>query len=222
MKRATSEGVCQLCQQTFAKQAMTRHLQRCAPAHDPPKGRKQSIFHLIIEGYGLYWLHVELPGNAKFGHVDAFLRDIWLECCGHMSAFRMDEGTLQRLGLGFDSPSEHEFPEDELMDYEIAEVLEPKLAFGYDYDFGSTTKLSLKVAGMRTGVWSGKDKVRLLARNSPPQMACTQCNQPAVWIDSESDTLLCAQCADQVDQDTLLPVVNSPRVGVCAYTGDED
>jgi hypothetical protein len=44
----------------------------------------------------------------------------------------MDEDVLRRLDLGDDSRSDFEFPEDELMDYEIAEVLEPKLAFGYE------------------------------------------------------------------------------------------
>lgn len=54
------------------------------------------------------------------------------------------------------------------MDHEIAEVLEPKLAFGYDYDFGGTTQLKLKVAGMRTGKWKGKDKVRLVIASCLP------------------------------------------------------
>lgn len=223
MPRAKSEGVCHLCNQPFAKNAMTRHLQSCAPAHDPPRGRKGKIFHVIVEGYGPYWLHVEMPGNAKFGDLDAFLRQIWLECCGHMSAFRMDEKILRRFDLDIDSPSELEFPEDELMDYDIAEVLEPKLAFGYDYDFGSTTELRLKVAGMRTGTWSGRDRIRLLARNLPPQDNCQQCGQPAAWIDGESGNFYCATCADADEEpEMLLPVVNSPRMGVCAYTGEEE
>src|SRR5205823_4274880 len=110
--------------------------------------------------------------------------------------------------------------EDELMDCELAEVLEPKLAFGYDYDFGSTTRLRLKVAGIRTGKWSGKERVRLLARNVAPELVCGSCGKPAKWINAESDTFLCAACARKdADEEYLLPVVNSPRMGVCGYTG---
>jgi hypothetical protein len=104
-------------------------------------------------------------------------------------------------------------PGEMLMDYEIAEVLEPKLAFGYD--FGSTTQLKLKVAGMRTGKWTGKDKVRLLARNLAPDLKCGRCGQPATLIDGMNDELFCAKRAKNADEEELLlPVVNSPRMGV--------
>jgi hypothetical protein len=226
MKRTPTQGVCQRCNQAFGKVAMTRHLQRCVPAHDPPGG-KDAIFHLIVEGYAPYWLHVEMPGNATLGHLDQFLRRTWLECCGHLSAFRVGDSVLDRLDRGADSladddwPSEEEeFPEDALMNYKISEILEPKLAFGYDYDFGSTTALKLKVAGMRTGTWTGKDRVRLLARNLAPELTCGPCGQPATSIDGTSGDFFCAKCAKKsAEEEMLLPVVNSPRMGVCGYTG---
>jgi len=46
----------------------------------------------VVEGSYLpyYWMHLELPANATLEDLDSFLRDIWLECCGHLSAFRIE------------------------------------------------------------------------------------------------------------------------------------
>lgn len=40
-----------------------------------------------------YWLYLEMPARATLTDLDGFLRDIWLECCGHLSAF--DIGTVR-------------------------------------------------------------------------------------------------------------------------------
>ncbi len=36
-----------------------------------------------------YWTHFEVPAAASLADVDRFLREIWLECCGHLSAFNI-------------------------------------------------------------------------------------------------------------------------------------
>lgn len=227
MKRPPSQGVCELCHGTFTKNTITRHLQSCLPAHASRQGQEEKLFHLAIDGYGPYWLHVEMPGGATFADLDHFLRDIWLECCGHLSLFRLEPERLNRLGVKDECDWDLEMmPGEELMDYEIAEVLEPKLAFGYDYDMGSTTSLRLKVAGVRVGKWSSKNPIRLLARNDPPELTCNTCGKPALWIDTQSqeeECFLCDACAKDYDDDEcyLLPVVNSPRMGVCGYTGQD-
>jgi hypothetical protein len=221
VKRAVSEGVCQLCQKKFTKSTITRHLQSCLAAHEPARGKEHKLFHLAIDGYGPYWLQVEMPGTGTFADLDGFLRDIWLECCGHLSLFLFKSDLLKRLGTNHEWDSGDTMPGEELMDYEIAEVLEPKLAFGYEYDMGSTTSLRLKVAGIRIGKWASKKHVRLLARNLPPQMPCEQCGNPARWVDVESHTFHCAACTEKAgDEEDCLPVVNSPRMGVCGYTGE--
>lgn len=48
-------------------------------------------FHLVIEGrYAkAYWMHVAAPLAAPLSKLDRFLRDTWLECCGHLSAFHV-------------------------------------------------------------------------------------------------------------------------------------
>ena len=44
-------------------------------------------------------MHLELPASEELDTLDAFLRFIWLECCGHLSAFRID-------GTSYDSEPE--------------------------------------------------------------------------------------------------------------------
>jgi len=94
----------------------------------------------------------------------------------------------------------------------------------YSYDFGSTTELILKVLSeFRSNVKTGE--VEILARNDPPQIRCSHCGNLATRICTESiyedAGWLCDDCAEdhKCGEDMLLPVVNSPRTGVCGYVG---
>jgi hypothetical protein len=228
MAKTQSHGKCHLCNQTFSKAAMSRHLAKCVEAHaasgkgvsrSPPKTEK--LFHLVAEGQGapMYWLHLEVPARATLEDLDIFLRNIWLECCGHMSAFRIGEES-------YSVAPDPDWGDEQGMDVELGEVFEPGMKFSYEYDFGSTTELALKVVGEREGTASKKEPVRLLARNDPPEVLCGVCKKaPATIIDVENSWeptgWLCEACAEKqgVDEEMTLPVVNSPRAGVCAYTG---
>jgi len=94
----------------------------------------------------------------------------------------------------------------------------------YDYDFGSTTRLSIERTGARDGR-TGKQSVRLLVRNDPLTWTCGVCGKRATLVccahELDSSPFVCAAhendhpCSDA----TFLPVVNSPRMGVCGYTG---
>jgi hypothetical protein len=48
-------------------------------------------FHIVIEGRRAkaYWMHVAVPVGATLAKLDAFLRETWLECCGHLSSFEI-------------------------------------------------------------------------------------------------------------------------------------
>jgi hypothetical protein len=94
----------------------------------------------------------------------------------------------------------------------------------YDYDFGSTTRLTIERTGERSGR-IGKQTVRLLVRNVPLPWTCGICGAPATLIccahETDNSPFVCdAHQADHVcGDDVFLPVVNSPRMGVCGYTG---
>jgi hypothetical protein len=96
----------------------------------------------------------------------------------------------------------------------------------YEYDFGSTTTLNLRAMTERTGR-PGRSAVRLLARNTPPVWPCAICRQPATWVctyclQEEGNAFACTTHRRQHEcgeHEGFLPVVNSPRMGVCGYTG---
>lgn len=226
MARTTSTGTCALCGYQSSKAGMTRHLKTCPGKHDASgKGRAARLFHLRVESAEspLYWLDLEIKASATLMQLDDFLRAIWLECCGHLSAFEI-------AGLQYspdvDMAGDDFF--DPIGDYglnvKLAEVLEPGMSFSHEYDFGSTTYLKLSVKGEREGR-IGRDSLRLLARNDPPEWVCQICGKPAAHIHTEElwdsdNPFYCEAPAEEHGDDwALLPVVNSPRMGVCGYTG---
>jgi Plasmid pRiA4b ORF-3-like protein len=216
-------GVCALCRERLPKLAMARHLAACVPRHDRPGGAVSDLWHVRAEGRGspLYWIDLEVRGDAPLRRLDEFLRHIWLECCGHVSAFeiggqRYSVRVDREFGLGQVERS---------MAARISSALTPGQRFGYEYDFGSTTHLVLKVLGTRRGI-PGRPPARLLARNEPPVWPCAVCGRPASVVCPycvyEGSPFSCPEhIGDHAceEEEPFLPVVNSPRMGVCGYTG---
>jgi len=225
MTTLDSPGTCALCGHNNSQRKMLTHLRRCAPAHDASKGASASLYHLRVYGRenAIFWLDLEIKGAAKLRQLDDILRKVWLECCGHLSAFRIDPWTYTvSVDRTFEvSPSERS------MNVKVSEALpEPGRWFGYEYDFGSTTELSLRVVGSRQAKM-GRSPVRFLARNDPPVWPCSVCKEPAAVIcpfcTQDGDSFCCRKHAGQHrcgEDEAFLPVVNSPRMGVCGYTGE--
>ena len=186
---------------------MMVHVEACAAAHDEI-GKPQPLLVLRFGPVGAprYWLIIEAKAGAQLGHVDALLRQLWLECCGHRSVFR-----LGRREAAMTTPMATAFAR-------TGSKVE------YEYDFGSTTALTGELVGTRLGS-SGRVSVRLLARNEPLVWPCGECEAPA--------TVVCPYCIDSddglfsmhmpmctnTDEEIYLPVVDSSRMGVCGYTG---
>ena len=213
MTRMESEGICTICKSSFSKRGMTRHLQSCIEENlvkEKYSGAKTSLwrfFHLLVEGRYLpqYWLHLKVSNQARFSDLDSFLRDIWLECCGHLSAFRIGR-------------------EDIKMSAKFEYTLQPGMILTHEYDFGTTTELSIRVVSKFESP-PAKEYIQILARNDPPEIKCSFCDQPATLICTEckysNGGWLCEDCTKthECDKDLFLPVVNSPRTGECGYTG---
>lgn len=220
-KKRPMPGQCAFCQGKFDKTAMSNHLKSCEKRGVAPARGKQRrtvpLFQLSVEGLHApeYWIQLDVPADSTLGDLDNFLRGLWLECCGHMSSFTIDE---QRYGVTDDA----ELGEEVMNEVRVEDVLEPGLKFRYEYDYGSTTELALRVLSVHEG--EGKGPV-LLARNQAPEIPCSACGKPAKSVCSQcifdGSGWLCNKCArkHECGEEMLLPVVNSPRVGVCAYTG---
>jgi hypothetical protein len=110
------------------------------------------------------------------------------------------------------------------MNVRVGKILRPELKIDYEYDFGTPTHLRLKVLSVEEKeVKYGR--MILLARNEPPLRECCVCGKLAVYVCRkciyESKGWLCDECASvhKCDKEMLTPIVNSPRVGICGYTG---
>ena len=215
------DATCLLCGETVSRRGLTTHLKSCRDKHlsdaaVPP----ERIFHLMVDGGWTkdYYLHLEAPASLKFRELDQFLREIWLECCGHLSEFRVGSGRAP-MGLAGGANGKA------AMSGPLSRRLSQGMAFEHDYDFGTTTTVSLKVIDESERVRRG-DGVFLIARNNDPQLPCQECGERlATQICSECIWdgwgLLCNECAPahECGEEMLLPVVNSPRLGMCGYVG---
>ena len=233
MPKTISSGECRLCNATFTKAAISRHLAACLQSsiRDEPAGRdrgtqsRKPFFHLVLEGRYLphYWLHLAVPAERTLGDLDSVLRAIWLECCGHLSAFRIARPLQKRPSGGY-FVSVPEEDEEELKGRPIGQALAPGDHFTYEYDFGSTTELKGRVLAELAPSFP-KRKIHLLARNAPPDVRCGQCGKSGTLVCSqcfwEGAGALCDDCAKthECGEEMLLLVVNSPRMGVCGYCG---
>ena len=239
-KRRMSRGECALCGQEFSKNTIARHVDKCwaemaaKEKHDERSLQPTKFFRLVIEGRDLpeYWLHLDVRTDATLEDLDDFLRRFWLECCGHLSAFTIgetryrweppggfdDDDFFDRLDGVFGMPREYR------MDVTLAQTLSVGTTFYYEYDFGSTTELKLRVLSEHEEPTRCKN-IRILARNEPPLISCEECGEEADWIGAYDKSYeiksVCDTCikAKGYSDEHLLPVVNSPRTGVCGYEG---
>jgi predicted RNA-binding Zn-ribbon protein involved in translation (DUF1610 family) len=198
-----SKGRCYLCQEEFGKTAMKNHILK--KHTDSESGEKYYLLK-VEGGYRKnYWLYISLPVTATLSDVDEFLRNIWLECCWHLSGFYIQYEEIDQ-------------------DYKVGDFyIGTQLV--HKYDFGSTTVSLITFLGEITRK-EQIGSVQLLARNVEPEFFCSSCGEPATWICVDmydtDNPFLCDKCGEKHDEDMMLPVTNSPRMGVCGYTGDSD
>ncbi len=223
-RRKQSRGVCHYCGRVLAKSGMSRHLKSCEKrqaaiaAADQAQGPDEDIYHLRVQDawWGLYWLHLEMVGSALLEDLDMYLRAIWLECCGHLSAFHLETAWVgPELSMGS----------------KAGDVFQVGQKIIHLYDFGTTSETEIKVVGVRQGKPTTPHPIALMARNQPPEMICMQCDQPASWLcmecvyEDDASGLLCDLHVTDHPHDNYgepVPVVNSPRLGLCGYIGPAD
>lgn len=199
-----------------AKNEVIRQLEQ-----DRKPARDAESWLIMFQGRYLpqYWIILLVKKNAALKTVDGTLRDIWLECCGHLSAFTIH---------GDEYVS---FPGDVLgrksMDARLGKLLSVDMEGEYLYDYGDTTYLTFKVLDLVPFSPKGRKSVELVAQNDPPDILCSVCGEPATKICTEclyegvEDPFFCDVCFEEheCDEEMSLPVVNSPRMGQCAYMG---
>ena len=225
-----TRGACVFCSREMTRGGLARHLRTCAKRQEAQveaeksRRHRQKLYHLQVQDAwsGAYWLHLEMRGNATLKDLDHYLREIWLECCGHLSAFEIGAVSYTQLfndGLAW--------REERSMNMRVDKLFAPGMEIPYEYDFGSSTELVIKVADEREGKPLTEHPIALLARNNAFKPTCMICGQPATDLCSEcmyeradGRCELCEEhAAEHEHEEMLMALVNSPRVGVCGYDG---
>jgi hypothetical protein len=230
-RKQQTRGECVFCRREMAKSGLTRHLKSCPARQEAIAtanaggGKNEALYHLqVLDAWsGDYWLHLEMRGDATLNDLDSYLRAIWLECCGHLSAFSIDPYRYTQL---FDDG--WSVGDEKDMDIKVDRLFRPGMAIPYEYDFGTTSELVIKVVDVRKGRPLTPNPIFLMARNKMLDLTCQECDQPAEWLcieciyEHDETGLLCKAHADEHEHESYggpMPLVNSPRVGMCGYAG---
>jgi hypothetical protein len=199
---------------------MLKHLAACPQRQEriaeaeQKKGNREALFHLRVQDAwgGDFWLDLEVRGSATLKEIDRYLRAIWLECCGHLSRFSFGKGWGEEIS----------------MRRRVQEVFAPDVELTHIYDFGTSSETLLKFVGAREGNPTTAKPIALMARNLMPEAECIECGQPATHLcmqclyEEEGKGTLCDEHAQTHPHDEYgepLPLVNSPRLGMCGYDG---
>jgi hypothetical protein len=221
--RQQSKGICAYCAKEVAKGSMSRHLDGCVVRQaaiaqaETRKATPERLYHLRVQSAdsNAFWLDLEMRGSKSLKDLDAYLRGIWLECCGHMSEF-----SLVRFGqtVGMTRKLENVFPAGQGEVHHI-------------YDFGTSSETVVKCVGVREGKPLTTKPIALMARNQMLMTECSECGQPATHVclecvyDHGESGLLCDQHTEAHPHDNYgepMPLLNSPRTGMCGYTGPDE
>ncbi len=206
------EGQCKFCGSDFSKKEILSHLDSCQQRTKSKSSNLRNLRLQITDRYSKnFWLIVEVDNSAKFKDLDKLIRDVWVECCGHLSLFGDYGNEIKKSKI-------------------IMETLQPGDTVPYIYDFGSSTELIIKAIAYSSFKLIEK-KIELVARNYLPPSNCAKCGQQATWIcttcsDEEDESpLVCDDCAEKYHSEEedhyLLQLANSPRSGVCGYEPEE-
>ena len=220
MRAKPTKGLCSFCGQPVAKVSANKHLSSCAKIleaiakAEDSKRKRETLFHLRVqaEGQAQYWLDLEMRGSAKLKDLDHYLREIWLECCGHMSQFSY--GGFGGVEIG--------------MTKTVGQVFGDGETLTHIYDFGTESVTLIKPVRQREGKPLTTHPVMLLMRNVEPVFECQECQQPAAWLcmeciyEHDEMGTLCDQHAENHPHEEYgepMRIVNSPRMGMCGYDG---
>ena len=124
-----SLGTCKICRQSETMSGMKAHVKTHISTDD-----KDTHYILRIDDRGAFWMYIQVYGNSLLRTIDKFLRQEWLECCGHASAF-----TVHNIRYYSDSGM------GKGMNVKLHNILKDGDVFMHEYDFGTATTLRLSV-----------------------------------------------------------------------------
>ena len=241
--KSKTKAQCRACQKRVASSGSKKHVLQCKHI----TSFLQSKVGEQVPGYLMkvcaqyqpdtYWMYITAPADMNLEQLDRFLRKLWLECCNHLSEFQfpstratIEQRIMNRM-MGIenaDDDLEDTFEEEMSDKFDVGSKKKLRLigdvaklddTFNYIYDFGSSTYLKFTPISK---VHCPANKFIIVMRNDSPDDPCGLCDSPAVGVCTYCDHALCEQCktSNHFCKDAhILPILNSPRAGVCGYDG---
>ena len=132
------KGKCYFCNKELTERTIKRHMKSCPVMNgiiEDEKANCSLIRNQYIiavrpkENKDKYCMYISMDGNLALSYLDKLLRDIWVECCNHLSMFKINGVIYYK----------------DNMNASIKDILALSDKIGYEYDFGSTTELELEV-----------------------------------------------------------------------------
>lgn len=157
------KGKCYYCSKELTERTVKRHMKNCIEMkkaiqdefETEKKKRKQFMISLKDKyDTSTYCIYVSIDASLQLYHIDKFIRDVWVECCGHLSMFKIGQKKY------FDN-SDGNYA----MNVKLKDILHTGQKFEYEYDFGSTTYLNLEVVD-EIEVSRNHSQIEIIARNN--------------------------------------------------------
>lgn len=164
------KGKCYYCNKELTERTIKRHMKSCSIMKNrieesiAKNGKLRKQFIIAIKPRyekNEYCIYLSIDGTLGLVHIDQFIRDVWVECCGHLSAFIIKK----------------KFYQDNEMNIRLNEILSVGEKFQYEYDFGSTTYLELEVVDI-IDVPKNFTQMEIIARNNEMISEGNYCNSP--------------------------------------------
>ena len=208
------DGTCTKCGEIISTYQIRSHINRCILNSSNGNQNRSFILKIVDEDVHRYWMFVKMSETATLDDLDDILRDVWLECCGHLSMFKIANIKYEQ---STDFNKEYGTKNSNI---QVNKILIKDMKFNYTYDLGSETTLGITVYDIHHDYSPPKNKVEILIRNNQIDHSCKLCGKKAELICAEcyydEEIFLCESCEDKHGHITR-PVANSPRMGVCGY-----
>ena len=135
------QGKCYYCGKELTERTIKRHMKNCSEMkkiiedkiQNPKEVRDQFLISIKYKkNSGKYCIYMSIDANLQLEHIDKFIRDIWVECCGHSSTFYIDKQE-------YSSNSDGQLK----MNIHLKDILNVNQKFEYKYDFDLTKTIDL-------------------------------------------------------------------------------
>ena len=210
--KENDRDICVFCGKELDCGSMQKHLKECVRIGHEAGNTPYLMLRVTCPNEEDFRMYLEVKKDTSLKQLDQFLRDRWLECCGHMSAFLVNEEEYYSY---CDEPGMRG------MSAKLETLVNVGDTFLHQYDFGSPTDLVIEVIDEYTAK-DRRKKVVLAAQNIMPKYSCVRCGKPAKLVfrpdmGPVKESVFCEECGRKEKDARMLPLMNSPRTGVCGY-----